>query len=471
MSASITTHDHPLRERIVSTGFNFSLANFTDLDSYFLEIDFSPIYASTDVEFIWSHLKGVIWDACNLLVPLCERKKLRGPHWYTSEVRHLLNRVHTTRRRIKQISSACLLTKLDCLENVLGEAIVLAKAKYETHLVSIFCNNPSKLYRHLAELSRPKSGPQVIIDQEASVHDLFTKVKLFNQFFNSTFTVSDFVLPSLKSLPCPNSQLSHINIDSSDVYQTLIKLDPTKAVGCDKIPPRLLKYCATSLTEPITHLLSTSISTCTIPDEWKVHQITPVFKKGDKTNVVNHRPISLLCIISKVLEPIVYDKVAPFIRPLLSKQQFGFLKHRSCLTQLLLSFARITDAVEHKCACSAIYLDLCKAFDSVPHGELLYKLWKIGITGPLWCWFRNYLSHRKHYVSLNGVGSPSFPVLSGVPQGSILGPLLYQTESLTQLLLCLQMTPNCFGVSQALMTANSCKKILLLLKDGVTSGI
>ena len=221
------------------------------------------------------------WNACNLLVPLCERKKLRGPHWYTSEVRHLLDRVHTTRRRIKQISSACLLTKLDRLEKDLGEAIVLAKAKYETHLVSIFHNNPSKLYRHLAELSKPKSGPQVIIDQEAPVHDSFTKVKLFNQFFNSTFTVSDFVLPSLNSLPCPNSQLSHIidsrvshiNIDSSDVYQTLIKLDPTKAVGCDTIPPRLLKYCATSLTEPITHLLSTSISTCTIPDEWKVHQL------------------------------------------------------------------------------------------------------------------------------------------------------------------------------------------------------
>ena len=206
--------------------------------------------------------------------------------------------------------------------------------------------------------------------------------------------------------------------------------------------------------------------------------ITPVFKKGDKTNVVNYRPISLLCIISKVLESIVYDKVAPFIRPLLSKQQFGFLKHHSCLTQLLLSFAQITDAVEHKCACSAIYLDFCIAFDFVPHGELLYKLWKIGITGPLWCWLRNYLSHRKHYVSLNGVGSPSLPVLSGVPQAAFSDlffsssiSMTYQTESLTQLLLCLQMTPNCFGVSQALMTASSCKKILLLLKDGVMSGI
>ena len=94
------------------------------------------------------------------------------------------------RRKIKQISSASLLTKLDRLEKDLGDAIVLAKAKYEMHLVSNFRNNPSKLYQHLTELSRSKSGPQVIIDQEVPVHDSFTKVKLFNQFFNSTFIVS-----------------------------------------------------------------------------------------------------------------------------------------------------------------------------------------------------------------------------------------------------------------------------------------
>ena len=120
---------------------------------------------------------------------------MRGPHWFTSEVRHLLNHVHTARRKIKQISSASLFTKLVHLEKDLGEAIVLAKTKYEMHLVSNFRNNPSNLYQHLIELSGPKSGPQVITDQEVPVHDSFTKVELFNQFFNTTFIVSDFVLP------------------------------------------------------------------------------------------------------------------------------------------------------------------------------------------------------------------------------------------------------------------------------------
>ena len=147
-------------------------------------------------------------------------------------------------------------------------------------------------------------------------------------------------------------------------------------------------------------------------------------KLGDRSDPTNYRPISLLCVVSKVLERIVYEKVAPFIRPLLSHQQFGFLKNRSCLTQLLLAFSDVNVAIENKRTCSAVYVDFRKAFDSVPHNEL-FKLWQIGITGPLWQWFREYLSCRQHFVSIDGCTFNLLPVLSGVPQGSILGLLLF----------------------------------------------
>ena len=121
--------------------------------------------------------------------------------------------------------------------------------------------------------------------------------------------------------------------------------------------------------------------------------------------VENYRPISLLCTASKIHEKLVYDKIINnFIRPKLSIQQHGFLKNRSCLSQLLLSFNFIYDNLDKNIPVDVIYLDFRKAFDSVPHNELLLvKLWKLGITGQLWSWFQAYLNGRYHYVTIDGV--------------------------------------------------------------------
>ena len=131
----------------------------------------------------------------------------------------------------------------------------------------------------------------------------------------------------------------------------------------------------------------------------------PILKRGDQTNPQNYCPISLLCILSKV----VYKKVISFIRPQIT-QQLGFLKKSSSLTQLLVSCNEIYPSLDNIHPCDAIYLDFLKAFDSVPHNELLYKLWKMGITGPLWLWFRTYLTNWHHHVSITGISSKTLPV-------------------------------------------------------------
>ena len=137
--------------------------------------------------------------------------------------------------------------------------------------------------------------------------------------FHSTFTSNNYRLPPLESLCSPLHQLSNISITPSDVYEHLSQLDPTKTAGCNNIHLKILKFCAMSLTEPVTHLFNLCLSQSNIPFEWKTHKIMPVPKKGDLSNAKIFRPISLLCILSKVLESIIYTKIIDFVRPQLSK--------------------------------------------------------------------------------------------------------------------------------------------------------
>ena len=130
------------------------------------------------------------------------------------------------------------------------------------------------------------------------------KASLFNQYFQSVYTTSSFILPPLNDLPCPSTVLNNILVSEVEVYDTLVSLNPNKAMGVDCIGPKVLKTCAIALYLPIHHLFSLCTSQHKFPDEWKIHRITPIFKSGDKSNLKNYRPISLLCCISKVLERI-----------------------------------------------------------------------------------------------------------------------------------------------------------------------
>ena len=218
--------------------------------------------------------------------------------------------------------------------------------------------------------------------------------------------------------------LRDISIQESEVYEFLISLNTSKAMGCDGISPILLKHCATALFQPLHHQFLLSIMQSYLPLEWRINLIKPILKSGSNFFVENYRPISLLCIASKILEKIVHIKISGYVINYISDSQFGFQQNRSTLQQLLF-FNPLTNKANNKSLVDVVYLDFKKAFDSVSHVKLLEKLWAFGITDNVWHWIRAYLTNRVQCVSIHSAVLYLLPVTSGVPQGSILGPLLF----------------------------------------------
>ena len=287
-------------------------------------------------------------------------------------------------------------------------------------------NDKWKTLKHFIKSEHSTSLPPLHHDDAVFTEEP-DKASLLNDFFVGQTNLDESQASLPPDAPIPDNNLNFISTSPSEVASTLKSLQLGKATGPDAINNRILKELATPLSFPLSDLFNFSLATGKVPQMWKEANVTPIFKKEDPSVVFNYRPISLLSAVGKVLEKIVHKHLFNFVRDheLLSALQSGFIPGDSTVNQLIDIYNTFCKSLDEGKEVRAVFCDISKAFDRVWHKGLLFILKSIGVSDSLLLWFSDYLAERKQRVVLPGAASSWKHIKAGVPQGSILGPLLF----------------------------------------------
>ena len=254
----------------------------------------------------------------------------------------------------------------------------------------------------------------------------------FNTFFVNVGTVlAKSITPTDKN-PVDYIQQDIINtlyfdpVTENEICKIIGSLKDS-AARWDGLKSSMIKHIKESITVPLVHICNRSFVTGIFPSELKIANVVPIYKSGDEMVFSNYRPVSVLPVFSKLLERLVYNRLISHINDnkLLYEYQFGFQKGKSTHLAIMMLVDKITEALDQGESVVGVFLDFSKAFDTVDHNILLQKMDKYGITGVELQWFEDYLSNRMQYVTYNNHKSSHEKIHCGVPQGSILGPILF----------------------------------------------
>ena len=400
---------------------NFKKANWDELNNELSDINWTSLLSSHNIETCWSIFKSKLNEICDKHIPKLTIKSDFQPPWFDSEVFVKCREKEKWRTKFKRSKSLNHELKF---KNARREYCKLVKNKMRANFSDDQSDNTitKKFWSHVKSTSNSHRIPELVGYSGTYRSSHIDQANLFNNFFSDQFSC-----PSSYDINIDYSNNNFdIDFDANDIHNYLRNLDPNKAPGPDQIHGKVLKNCAKSLALPLQILFRTSYYTCIIPEDWKLANVVPVYKKGSKNSVENYRPISLTSLIMKVYERIIRAELMKRIESKLDPRQHGFLPKRSCETQLISFYDNLACSINKGSCTDVVYFDFAKAFDSVNHDKILHKLkHQFGIDGMLLKFLTEYLSNRFQRVVIENTQSTTMPVLSGVPQGSIIGPLLF----------------------------------------------
>ena len=407
------------------TSFNFALADYPGLHNYLSGIDWVNLFLKfhpLDVESLWYLFKELIHHAIFLFVPRRKFLSKPKPCVYPAYIRRALNKkkalwrnCYTTANKI-----AYKLQALKCDKLIRHHQAIIERRVIKSKSVKSFFNHVNKKLNAVHKIAPLRMPNNICLTSDVD------KAKALNNYFASIFSPANVLAGDC--LPQSTTPVSDdVDFSIPVVVKALHNCKHSLCSGPDGIPSIFLSKLASVLALPVSVIFTSSYHSSCVPYDWKHAIVTPVYKKGDASLVNNYRPISLTCTLCKVMESVIKENMLTHVTDngLLDKDQHGFLPRHSTSGQLLECLYDWCKTNDDGVPVDAFYIDFSKAFDTVSHSKLLHKLKSYNFCASTINWITSFLADRTQAVKCNQTLSSSVHVTSGVPEGSVIGPVLF----------------------------------------------